>query len=66
MLMQTTVMMATKPMRWRWNLRYWTASGPHFRKYLSSPNVKMETTQIYTHVARERLRALHEAHHPRG
>ena len=26
----------------------------------------ISTTEIYTHVARERLRALHEAHHPRG
>ncbi len=26
----------------------------------------LSTTQIYTHVARERLRRLHAAHHPRG
>ena len=26
----------------------------------------LSTTQIYTHVARARLQALHEAHHPRG
>lgn len=26
----------------------------------------ISTTEIYTHVAKERLRALHEAHHPRG
>ena len=26
----------------------------------------LSTTQIYTHVARARLQALHAAHHPRG
>jgi integrase/recombinase XerD len=26
----------------------------------------LSTTQIYTHVARQRLKSLHEKHHPRG
>ena len=26
----------------------------------------LSTTQIYTHVARARLKELHQAHHPRG
>ena len=26
----------------------------------------LSTTQIYTHVAKERLKALHSVHHPRG
>lgn len=26
----------------------------------------LSTTQIYTHVARARLQALHQQHHPRG
>ena len=26
----------------------------------------LSTTQIYTHVARDRLRSLHARHHPRG
>ena len=26
----------------------------------------LSTTQIYTHVAQDRLKRLHSAHHPRG
>jgi integrase/recombinase XerD len=26
----------------------------------------LSTTQIYTHVAQERIRQLHQHHHPRG
>jgi integrase/recombinase XerD len=29
-------------------------------------HAKLGTTEIYTHVARARLKALHQQHHPRG
>jgi len=29
-------------------------------------HASVSTTQIYTHVAKERLKSLHEKHHPRG
>jgi integrase/recombinase XerD len=29
-------------------------------------HISLSTTQIYTHVATERLKSLHKSHHPRG